>query len=534
MSRPGLSGESISAAWSVSSVVRDICERAGIPYDRFSVDLIEGYADGFSTTSSHSAASAIEALSGIFLFDPASYDGMLHFIPRGGNVVADVKLDDLIDDGDEIEQVVRQDSITVPRVIHLEYYDTDGGLTADKQTSDRSLDNRSKSESTTETVVIMHADDAARAVTISHKVGVEEQRGELKFSLPDSWIHLTDTDPITFLGQRVRITATDVDEGQQNYRAIYDRVSAYESTISGVPIDQPSEPPSLIVSPSVIEVIDSHILRSADDQLGYYVAVSSETMNWSGAVVELSKDGGANWIDSDSTQANAVMGLLTASLDAHTHWYRDDFNTLTVELLREDMELVPATMAEMMNRSNLAIVGDELVNFSIVEQIGPKTWELRGLLRGRKGSGAVAHSLGERFVLLDVNDLTFVPAELFELNRTLTFRATSFGAEPGTDTTSITYVGRSQQERQAAYVHARRRGGNIDVSWQGVGRLGGGASVGMGQYFAGYDVWINDALQPRTFLTSGTYADPGGPVTVYIYQMNSITGHGPVAIGAVS
>lgn len=531
MSRPGMSYEMIPAGWSVSSVLLDIAMRAGVPPERINVDRIEGGLDGFSTTNTQSAAAAIETLGGMFLFDPSNHDGMLHFVPRGAAPVAAIVTDDMVDDGRDIEKISRRDSITIPRVVHLEYYDTDGGLTTDKQTSDRTLDDsRNNAESVTQTTIIMRADDAARAVVISHKVSIEEQRGEIEFSLPMSWLPLTCADVITLNGARVRITEIEIDDGQQNYKAVYDRASAYQSTISGVPIDPPSEPPSLIVSPSVIEIIDCHILSSSDDQLGYYVAVSSETLDWRGAAVELSKDGGANWIDSDSTTSNAIMGELAAPLPAHTHWYRDDTNTLTVELLREDMELLPATMTEMLNRANLAIIGDELINFSDADQVGPTTWELRGLLRGRKGSGAVAHSAGERFVLLDDLSVTFVQAELFELGRNLTFRVTSFGTEPGPDSVTVTLLGRSQIERQPAYLHTRRDGANLVVSWQGVGRIGGGASVGMGAYFTGYRVTLG-ATTVDTTARSVTIPYSAG--TLSVRQLNSITGPGPAATVSV-
>lgn len=523
MSRPGMSYEMIPAGWSVSSVLLEIAMRAGVPPDRINVDRIEGGLDGFSTTNKHSAASAIEALGGIFLFDPASYGGELHFVPRGGAVVANIELDDLIDDGERIEQLTRRDSITVPRVINLSYYDTEGGLTADKQTSDRTLDNRSVSDSTTETVVIMRADDAARAVVISHKIAIEEQSGEIEFSLPDSWLQLTCGDVITLDGLRYRITDVELDLGQQNYKAVRDRASAYESQIQGVPIDMPSEAPGLVISESRMEFIDSHILQSADDRLGYYIAVSSLSMDWTGAVVEISKDGGQNWIDSGDAVSNATMGVLASPLPSHTHWYRDDTNTLTVELLRADMELLPATMTEMLNRFNLAIIGDELINFSGAEQIGESTWQLTGLLRGRKGTGAVVHAAGERFVLLDRTDLAFVDAELFELNRPLTFRVTSFGLDDGPVTT-VAFIGRSQIERQPAYIRTRRSGGDIIVSWQGVGRLGGGASVGMGAYFTGYRVTLGATTVDTT---ARTVTIPYTAGTLSVRQLNQITGPGP-------
>lgn len=525
MSRPGLSYEPPLFSWNVGSIVQEIAARCGIPYDRIETDILEGYVEGFSTTNTQSGAAAIETLGGMFLFDPSNYDGVLHFIPRGGQPIAELTTGDLVDDGKEIEKLNRKDSIVIPRVVHLEYYDTDGGLTTDKQTSDRTLDGgRNNAESVTQTTVIMRANDAARAVVISHKVSIEEQRGEIEFSLPIDWLGLTGADIVTLNGARIRITDIEIDDIVQNYKAVYDRASAYQSTINGVPIDLPSEPPELIVSPSVIEIIDSHILNSSDDTLGYYVAVSSLTQDWRGASVEISKDGGANWIDSDSTTSNAIMGELAAPLAAHTHWYRDDTNTLTIELLREDMELTSATMTQMMNRSNLAIIGDELINFSDADQVGPTTWELRGLLRGRKGSGAVSHSAGERFVILDSFSVTFVAAELFELGRDLTFRVTSFGVEPGPDSVTITLLGRSQIERQPAYLHTRRDGSNLIVTWQGVGRLGGGASVGMGAYFTGYRVTLG-ATTVDTLNRTATVPYTAG--TLSVRQLNQITGPGP-------
>lgn len=524
MARPGQSYEPPLFAWNVGSVVADICSRAGIPYDAIDTDLVEGHLEGFSTTNEQSAASAIEALAGLFLFDPANYDAMLHFVPRGGNVVAEIELEDLVDDGEDVEVDTRRDSIEVPRTLNLQYYDTDGGLTPDKQTSDRTLDNRSVSDSTTETTVIMRADDAARAVVIKHKVAVEEARGTIQFSLPDSWLFLSTADAVRFRGQRMRIIECNADDGFQSYRCTFDRASAYESTIQGVPIDVPAEPPSLVASESRIEVLDSHILASSDDTLGYYVAISSLTLDWQGAFVELSRDGGSNWADSDASGVNAVIGHITSAIPARSEFIRDDFSVLDVELLREDMELLPATMTEMMNRANQAMVGNEIISFSGVEQIGEKAWRLTGLLRGRKGSGAVAHSAGERFVLLDLGSLEFIQAEPYDLYRTLTFRATSIGREGPDQTVTLSFQGKGQQERAPAYLHAVRSGTDLVVTWQGVGRVGGGVSVGMGAYFGGYRVTLGSTTVDTT---NRTVTIPYTAGTLSVRQLNTITGPGP-------
>lgn len=528
IARTGLSYDPLQASWPLAQIIQEIAERAGLPQEMVDLRGLEGSVDGFSLDNSNPAFTGIEALARIFMFDPASYDGELHFVPRGGDVVANLTRDDLIDDGQEISKRERRDSISVPRVLHLEYYDVDGGLNPDKQTSDRSLDARSKSEVKTSTTVMLRPVDAARAAVISHKVSIEEQRGSYEFALPDSWIWLTVGDVITLDGERLRIDEIQVDDGFQHYVCHFDRASAYESTVNGVPPAYPEDPPTLIVGDTRLEFIDSHILRDADDRLGYYVAIAGSNDNWNGALVELSTDGGANYNDSMMGQAESVMGDLLTSLPIHARAYPDYTNTIQVELLRDDMELQETDLAGMMNRVNMAIIGNELINFESADEVSPGVWELSGFLRGRKGSPIETHSAGARFVLLQRQQLFFIDAELFNLGQELTFRATSIGGT-NQEVETVTFTGESQTERQPAYLTAVRDGsGNIVIDWQGVGRLGGGVNVGMGAYFEYFVVTVN-GTQHTTPTEGLTVTDPGGSVTITVSQYNDLTGAGPTA-----
>ena len=127
----------------------------------------------------------------------------------------------------------------------------------------------------------------------------------------------------------------------------------------------------------------------------------------------------------------------------------------------------------------------------------------------------------------------FIPAELAWLGRTLTFRAMTFG-RPADEATiaSVVFTGQSQVERQPAYLQARREGTDVVASWQGVGRLGGGANVAMGVQFAGFQVTLTDGSTTQTHNTltgefTGSMAAFTGPVTVRVQQRNQLTGLGP-------
>lgn len=524
--RPGLGLEPLDTSWAVSSIVAEICQRAGIPSDRIDLAGLAGMCDGFSMTSDYAAYTGIENLGKIFLFDGANWDGSLHFVPRGRPVVATLTTDDLIEDNDAAQKLTRRDAIDIPRVLSLEYFDIEGGLQSETQTSDRSLDSRAKSEAQAETTVLMRADDAARAVVVTHKVSIEEQRGEFAFGLPDSWIWLTVADTVTLDGERLRITEVEIDDGFQNYKGSFDRVSAYTSSVMGVPAAPQAEPPTMVVGDTVMQFIDSHILKDSDDRLGYYMAISGTSAAWQGAVIELSMDGGANYIDRSSGSVRASMGVLTAPVGDHGRPACSDLqNTVSVKLLRDDVDLQSTDLAGMMSRTNLALIGYEIINFAEADETEPGTWNLSNLLRGRKGSPVSAHATGERFVLLQRSRLFFIDAELFSLNRALTFRVTTSGGSAGVVST-YNFSGRSQTERAPAYLSAHRVGGNILITWQGVGRLGGGSRVAMGAFFGGFQVTINGAAQ-NTNDRSITVPDPGGTVTISVSQINQLTGTGP-------
>lgn len=515
----------MASSWATASVVAEIALRAGVPGERINLSGLVGSVDGFSVLPSYAAYTAIESLGRVRLFDAANWDGQLHFVPRGGPVVAQIdKLDMVEKSKDDVLKLQRRDAINVPRVLQLEYFDIEGALQPDMQTSDRSLDARSRNESRTATTVLMRAPDAARTAVIVHKVSIEEQRGEFTWTLPDSWLHLTPTDVVMLGTDRVRITDCRIDAGSQTYKGAFDRVSAYTSTVNGVPAAPITPPPGLVVGDTVMHFIDSHILRDSDDRLGYYVALSGASDVWGGALVELSLDGGATYTERSSGDARASVGVLTTALDGHVREFPDFRNYFQVQMLRTDMTLEDSTEAGMMGRANLALVGDEVINFGDTDEVGPGLWDVSRLLRGRKGSPIPAsHPVGTRFVLLERDNLAFIDADLFLLGRPLTFRVTTFRASTST-TVTATYVGRSQQERPPAYLTADHSGASLVIRWQGAGRLGGGSRVAMGQHFLHFEVNVNGTL----YYTTGSVliiVDTTGTVTVR--AVNRLTGPGP-------
>ncbi|WP_444905091.1 phage tail protein [Microbulbifer sp. CnH-101-E] len=507
------------------AVVAEICERAGLPFGKFDTTLLEGYVSGMQISNEAPAFEHIQELAKAFFFDPVNRGDSLVFTPRGAEPVMTIDENDLIGDSDD--EKTRRSPEEIVRVLNLNYYDAEGGIDTCKQTSDRSIDTRGEGEKNIETPLVLESDQAAQIAVIMHKVMIEEQRGDFEVTLPDNYLKLTPGDVVLFRGDRCRIDEVSLDNGEQKVKLIHDRKSAYQSQAFGVAPMAPPAPVPLVPGSTYIQFIDAPILASGDDsQLGYYVAIAGSNSAWGGATVALSLDGGQNYIESDNTDIEAVMGELTTSLASHKPEIPDTHNRVQLRLYDSGDALENRTLSDLLNRLNRALIGNEIVSFGEAEEISPGLWELAYFLRGRLGTTPTNHPAGTRFVLLERNTINFIATERYNLGQTLTFRATSIGSGKET-TTSGTFNGESHTEPAPANLSAHRANGQLVIQWLGVGRLGGRAAYDQSQYFSGYRVTVN-GQNTDTTATTLTITDPG-TATIKASQLNSITGPGPAA-----
>ena len=146
-------------------------------------------------------------------------------------------------------------------------------------------------------------------------------------------------------------------------------VITYQSTITATPVALPTTPATRVIGDTVLNFIDCPILKDSDDKLGYYIAVTGATTNWSGALVELSTDGGNTYNTSYSGSAESVSGVVTVGCGTHSVYYPDETNIITVNLARTDLSLESASLSQLMSRANLAIIGNEIISFGDANEV---------------------------------------------------------------------------------------------------------------------------------------------------------------------
>src|SRR5690606_10261033 len=172
----------------------------------------------------------------------SEHDGKIHFPKRGKPVVDVLTADDLVDDP---ETSTREQAIEYPAKMHLFYQHEASGYARVKATAQRSSpDVRVVGEAIFEVPVVLDEDEAARTAHKLHKVAWADAEGEVKLTVPESFIALTPADCVglNLRGRvrRLRIEEIGYADGRVELTTRVDRQSAYTSAVTGIPLPAPT------------------------------------------------------------------------------------------------------------------------------------------------------------------------------------------------------------------------------------------------------------------------------------------------------
>ncbi|MGK6354483.1 phage tail protein [Sphingomonas sp. DT-207] len=158
---------------------------------------------------------------------------------------------------------------------------------------------------------------------------------------------------------------------------------------------------------------------AATPRLG--VAAAGSAAGWRSAALLLSSDGGQSWSEAGMTAAPAVLGTLIVPPGPAPATLVDRIHGIEIELAHDEMMLGDADEAAMAAGANLALIGDELIQFARATPIGGNHWQLSGLWRGRRGTEAAAgtQAAGDRFVLLRAETMAVLDLSAASLGGTV-------------------------------------------------------------------------------------------------------------------
>jgi len=291
-------------------------------------------------------------------------------------------------------------------------------------------------------------------------------------------------------------------------------------------------------------------LPSSEENIGtkprLFAAAAGTSPAWRRADLTISVDGGQSWSAALPTAAPAVMGKALTSLPTGGSALIDASGSFEVELLNQSMWLENRSDDALVAGANLALVGEELLQFGKAEPIGACRFRLSRLLRGRRGTewAAGQHLAGERFILLDRDTVSELQGG-FEVGSTATVLATGISDEA--EGVSESRVISGEALRPPSPVHLRAEelaGGDLLFSWVRRSRTGwswaSGPDVPLGEEAEAYKINISwsggsrsvDVIQPSFLYSSTQQALDGAnrPLAIEVAQAGTYASSRPRVI----
>lgn len=242
----------------------------------------------------------------------------------------------------------------------------------------------------------------------------------------------------------------------------------------GVPVSAPDWPDAV----GMVHLFDLPNLGSSAASLPrILIAGAGSNDGWRGADCWFVASPGSEPVPVGTVRPAAAFGQLAEPLAAGSDSLFDLSGAVVVELANPSMTLESVDDAALLGGTNRAMAGGELLQFGQAEIVGPATWRLSRLLRGRAGTAsATVHPAGAPFVLLDDAALLVLPEDLAAMTgggeATLQWAPCN-----GTALTEIAIAAVGQALRPLSPVHGRIRpdgAGGVTIGWTRRSRVDAG------------------------------------------------------------
>jgi hypothetical protein len=363
--------------------------------------------------------------------------------------------------------------------------------------------------------------ETAKAVAVAMVARADAARQRRRVTLDWSAIDIAPGARVSIAGEpgrwRVAESLVEAMEVKLDLTPIA-RVSASAPATSGEAIGAPDRlhGPTMLVAAEMPPVDDA---RWASPHVT--VTAGGAMPGWRRASLLASDDGGATWRVAGAVDTPGVVGRVETPPGVASAAIEDRTGAIVVLLGNDAMSLASADAARMDRGENMALVGDELIQFGDAEPLGGGRWRLSRLWRGRRGTewAIATHVAGERFAVIDRESTITLALPASAMGGTLLLAAQGIGDD---DIVPVAVPISGASIVPPSPVHARRwrADGATGLRWVRRSRAGW-------RWTDGGDVPLGE--ERERYRVTG----PEGAVEVGAPEWNGISSDGPVAIAQI-
>lgn len=472
----------------LAEIVQDISRECGLAESDIEAGTLTDEVHGFARLERTSGRNLIEDLQRYGYFSVRESNGRVEFVKNDSPPALTIPEVDLAQHeiNTEIPQALaltQNHALDLPRQVDVIYPDQDRDHNSGTQTALRQTGASDKKVSVNTAVVMGHNKAKHIAETLLRLAYLE--RNTIPLQLGPRYFALDPGDLVTVpaggVEYALRITKVELGHpGLVKCESVLHDAAIYGQQFAGVEPPPPTRHTVLATMPVKPILLDIPYLFSlADDDYGFYLGVTpanGDASKWRGAEVYLWDSGGVNtmqlkgWINGVVTYGTAETWLPPVK---YGRW--DNITSLQVRMVYGAP--ADATEEEMLAGANLAVLGDEILQFRDVEDLGSGVFKLSGFVRGRYASepAMFTHTVGERFVLLEPEKFLRVRLGRADLGRTYHYKIIQ-GPQDFGDVDAIEFTSQALSRRCKPPVHwtvEKQANGDWQLNWIRRARIDG-------------------------------------------------------------
>jgi hypothetical protein len=465
----------------VAGAVEQIAMRAGLTASQIDTSALQLVLDGYVLNDRITARGALEQLMQAYFFSLKEGASALTPIVRDSSVDATVNAAECIEQkaGEQTVPYIltREEDMALPAGVEVHALNRLQRYETHIQRAIRHVSDANDTRSMRFSLVLsgQHAELIAKTALAD----AWSERSRVKLQLPLRFAALEPGDTLQLVDGAItyRLKIQKVQIGKPGVVRVHAVVDASHTWDGYVPPTIGGDGGSVTPNPvTALAVLDIPALPTdAQDALTLRFAVCGLAEGWKGATLVRDMASGDDeillTIDKPATMGSAVTVLPTGP----SHRF-DEAATVEVALLGGGT-LANATERAVLDGANVAVLGNEVIQFKTATSIAAGVYRLSGLLRGRLGTehAIASHVTNDRFVLLDdaVQALTL---PLGQWQQHWQVRAVTFGDSLNTGTVqALSVQANSLKPLSPVHASAQRTPATNDVTvrWARRARIDG-------------------------------------------------------------
>ena len=379
----------------LGDLITEIAARFG--FNDVDVSRVEGLVDGFAIDRPLSARDALEGLLQSFSIDATESGGKLVFKSRRLTDQVGLTHDDLVEEEAEkpLFLQTRAQETELPASVRLGYVES-------------GLDYRTAAVAQKKL-----GTGSAREISFTLPAALSQPvaQARVDVALEEAWV-ARETAQFSLAPHFTKLDVGDVlnlGQGQWRIRSIHDGIArkieavAYDASV----YDPPPAADRLVAVPNptiygAADYIMVDLARASPTAAPWLAAQSTP---WPQGLALYRKTGPSSFTFNRTLNQQATMATTLTVLPQGLSDRVDYQVALDVDM--RSGALASVSRDGLLGGGNLAVIGDELIQFETAELISPNTYRLSGLLRGLYGSIAEPKLAGQNFILF--NDAVVQP-----------------------------------------------------------------------------------------------------------------------------